>query len=73
MFIMSNIKSINEQPFTYHPGGMAEISRGLREAIPPERDVPHPHIPEGLHEINAQQKHTVPSLRDDRDITESCG
>ena len=51
----------------YHPGGMAEISRGLREAIPPESDVSHPLIPEGLHEINAQQKHTVTSLRDEKE------
>jgi hypothetical protein len=67
MFIICDIKSIKEQTLTYHPGGMSEISRGLREAIPPDSSASTSLIPEGLHKINAQMKHPVSSLRDENE------
>jgi hypothetical protein len=67
MFIISDIKSIKERSLTYHPGGMSEISRGLREAIPPDSSASTSLIPEGLHKINAQMKYPVSSLRDEKE------
>ena len=47
------IKISEERSLTYHPGGMAEISRGLREAIPPEHKTgTHFYIPEGWHRMS---------------------
>ena len=66
MFIICDIKSIKERSLTYHPGEMSEISRGLREAIPPDSSVSTSLIPEGLHKINAQMKYPVSSLRDEK-------
>ena len=48
MYMVSDIKSIKERSLTYYPRGMSEISRGLREAIPPEPETGSPFfIPEG--------------------------
>jgi hypothetical protein len=67
MFIICNIKSIKEWSLTYHPGGISEISRGLREAIPPDSSASTSLIPEGLHKINVLMKYPVSSLRDERE------
>ena len=67
MFIISDIRGIKERSLTYHPGGMSEISRGLREAIPPDSSASTSLIPEGLHKINAQMKYPVSSLRDEKE------
>jgi hypothetical protein len=55
-----------ERIVVYHPGGMSEISRGLREAIPPERKptAPTSFIPEGWQRRFCHRLIFLLSLRD---------